>query len=148
MIIRNIKCQIQPGKWNFISWSIFNREVVYKDARYNKLLDSKLRKPLDSKLIVVLVVPNQNNELNYLGSSKASKIKPQSFAHRDTETRKFTESKKETKEKWNKHREIRHLELLINWWNPAASRAAWRLRQIAFWMPHWVLINQLAKESL
>lgn len=68
---------------NFTPQSIFDMEVVYKDARYNKLLDTKL--------IVVFAVPSQNNELNYMEARKASKIKPQSLALRDTETRKFIE---------------------------------------------------------
>ena len=68
---------------NFTPSSIFDIEVVHKDARYNKLLDTKL--------LVLFAVPNQNNELNYMEARKASKIKPQSFALRDTETRKFIE---------------------------------------------------------
>lgn len=74
---------------NFIPSNIFDIGVVYKDSRSNKLLDLKLIELWDSKLIAVLAAPNQNNELNYIEASKASKRKPQSFEFRDTETRKI-----------------------------------------------------------
>ena len=51
-----------------------------KNARSDKLLETKW--------IVVFSVPSQNNELNYMETRKP-KLKPQSFALRDTETRNF-----------------------------------------------------------
>ena len=42
---------------------------------------------METKWTVVFSVPKQNNELNYMEAKKPSKLKPQSFALRDTETK-------------------------------------------------------------
>lgn len=67
----------------FILPSLFDIEVIGQHAKCDELFNSKLNS------FVCSTVCNQNKKLSFMEVSKPSKIKPHSFALKDTETRKF-----------------------------------------------------------